>query len=238
MYRAAVLAVLAAGFVAGGTTAPDGAAHPCVRGNELWFRAADRTRLVGHRFGAGTTAIILAHQSGASDLCEWVPYARALAEQGYFVFPFDFRNHGFSQRRRYNASLRLPGDVAAAARALRRLGKQKILLVGSSMGGIASLVAAANVRAPVDGVVSLSAPARYRALNAVPSVARLRLPVLYISAENDDDGRFATDARRLYAATATTEKRLEIVPGELHGVELLEQTAEVRELVERFLRSR
>ncbi|HKP18220.1 MAG TPA: hypothetical protein VJT84_07055, partial [Gaiellaceae bacterium] len=77
-----------------GAATPAAPAHPCVRGNELWFDTADGVKLVGHRFGGvrpGTkTTVVLAHQAEA-DLCQWVPYARKLAAQGYFVFPFDFR---------------------------------------------------------------------------------------------------------------------------------------------------
>jgi len=62
---AAVLALSAS--TAG--AAPQRAAHDCVKGGELWFNAADGTRLVGHRFGKGSTAVILTHQS-EGDLCD------------------------------------------------------------------------------------------------------------------------------------------------------------------------
>ena len=92
---AAVCLVLAP---AGGT----GTSHACVNANELWFRAADGTRLVGHRFGGAKpgarTAVVMAHMS-VGDLCQWVPFARRLARQRAFAFPFDLRGHGFSEGR-------------------------------------------------------------------------------------------------------------------------------------------
>lgn len=230
--RFAALLIAALGFVAG-SAAPRGAAHPCVRGNELWFRAGDGTRLVGHRFGSGTAAIVLGHQSG-SDLCEWVPYARRLAARGYFVFAFDFRGHGFS---RYGREIRLGGDVTAAVKAVRRLGKRSVVVVGASMGGVAAVVGAANAQPPLDAVVSLSAPADFRGIDAVRAARRLRVPVLYVAADGDQGGRFAADARRLYAATAATAKRLEIVGGDAHGIAML-RDANVRGLVEQFVGSR
>src|SRR5919204_6511645 len=111
-----ILAVLAALLLGG---APPGGASPnrdaCVRSNPVRFRAADGTRLVGARFGRGTTAVVLAHQSNG-DVCQWTPYARRLAPLGYLAFPFDFRGHGDSQWRPYPASRRLAGDVSAAVK--------------------------------------------------------------------------------------------------------------------------
>jgi pimeloyl-ACP methyl ester carboxylesterase len=221
-----------------GQAAPQVADHSCVKGRELWFYAADRTKLVGHRFGVqGHTTVILAHQSNG-DLCEWVPYARRLAGLGYFVFPFDFRNHGFSQKRR-NFANRLPADVGAALRAVRKLGSKKVFLVGSSMGGIATLMASPSVPPPLAGVISLSAPDHFHALGAVPSVRKLKVPVLYVASEDDRAGEydFALEARTMYEATAAADKQLELLPGAAHGIALLTGSAAVRGLVEGFLSS-
>ena len=65
------------------------------------------------------------------------------------------------------------------------------------------------------------------------------LPVLYVASEDDVSGQyaFAEDARKMFAATAATDKRLEIVPGSLHGIALLGTSPRVKSLVEGFLRS-
>lgn len=239
MGRVLGLALLAAVVAAAGASArSEQATHGCVSGGEVRFVAADGTRLVGHRFGKGTTAVILGHQSDG-DLCEWLPYARRLAGLGYFAFAIDFRGSGLSQPRTGAAADRLPADLAAAAKALRRLGKRKVFFVGASMGGIASLVAGASVVPPVDGVVSLSAPARFRGMDAVRSAPKLRVPVLYLAAEGDDNAGydFSEDARAMHAATAAADKRLEILPGRLHGIALLAGAPRARSLVERFLKT-
>lgn len=229
----AVLAVAAS--TAGAAT--HGAKHACVRGGELWFHAADGTKLVGHRLGTGTTAVILAHQS-EGDLCDWLPYARRLARQGYFAFPIDFRGYGFSEARTGAAANRFPTDLAAATKALRKLGKRKVFLVGASMGGIASLVAAANVTPAVDGVVGISSPARFRGMDALESARRLHVPVLYLAAEGDDNAGFdfSKDAEAMHSATASTDKKLQVLPGALHGIELIAGSARARAAVERFLK--
>ena len=90
-----ITTLLALAASTAGGAAPQRPAHDCVRGGELFFNAADGTKLVGHRFGRGTTAVILTHQS-EGDLCDWLPYAKRLAGKGYFAFPIDFRGYGFS----------------------------------------------------------------------------------------------------------------------------------------------
>jgi alpha-beta hydrolase superfamily lysophospholipase len=214
--------------------------HSCVKANELWFRAADGTRLVGHRFGGkrpgSRTAVVLAHQSNGS-LCEWEPYARRLAARGLFAFPFDLRGHGESKGRQDFGRLGL--DVAGAVRAVRSLGARRVVVVGASLGGIAGVVGAANARPPVSGLVAVSAPAEIAGrLNALPAAARLAVPTLYLAAEGDQSPPydFAADAQRLYDATGTSEKRVEVEPGSLHGVALVAGSARVRALVEAFLR--
>lgn len=237
MKRAFLLVAVLAAAASTAAAATQRAEHSCVRGGELRFKAADGTKLVGHRFGTGTTAVILAHQS-AGDLCDWLPYARRLASRGYFVFPIDFRGYGSSQPRTGAAATRFAGDLAAATKAVRKLGKKKVFLVGASMGGIASLVAAANVVPAVDGVVSVSAPAQFNGMDAVKTAPRLQVPVLYVAAEGDDYGDFSKDAKEMHAVTASADKRLELLPGALHGIELMAGSARAKALVEGFLAGR
>ncbi len=236
MRRAFLLVAVLALAASTAGAATQRAEHSCVRGGELWFYAADGTKLVGHRFGNGTTAVILAHQS-EGDLCDWLPYARRLASKGYFVFPVDFRGYGFSQARTGAAANRFAADLAAATNALRKLGKKKVFLVGASMGGIAALVAGVNVTPAVTGVVAVSAPARFRGMDAVKTAPRLRVPVLYLAAEGDDNAGydFSQDAETMHAATASADKRLEVLPGSLHGIALMAGSARAKAAVEGFL---
>jgi pimeloyl-ACP methyl ester carboxylesterase len=236
MRRAILLAVMVAVAASTAAAATQRAEHACVRGGELWFYAGDGTKLVGHRFGKGTTAVILAHQSEGS-LCDWLPFARQLARQGYFVFPVDFRGYGFSQRRTGAAANRFAGDLAAATKALRKLGKRKVFLVGASMGGIASLVAAVNVSPAIEGVVSISSPSQFRGMDALKSAPRLRVPVLYLAAADDDNAGydFSRDAEAMHAATAAVDKRLEVLPGSLHGIALVAESPQAKALIRAFL---
>jgi len=237
MTRLLLLVALLALAASTAGAAPQRAGHDCVQGGELWFYAADKTKLVGHRFGKGTTAVILGHQSGG-DLCEWLPYARRLARLGYFVFPIDFRGHGMSGYRGPASAHRLAADLAAATKALRKLGKKKVFFVGASMGGLAAIVGGANTKPAVDGVVSLSAPADFMGMNGLAAAPRLRVPVLYLAAEGDDNSGFdfSKDAQAMYARTAAADKRLEVLPGRAHGIGLLSSSVRAKTLVESFLK--
>jgi pimeloyl-ACP methyl ester carboxylesterase len=239
--RLAVFALaLGALLAAGVQPASPAGAHQCVQKNELWFRAGDGTKLVGHRFGGkrpgARTAVILAHMS-EGDLCVWVPYARRLAARGFFVFPFDFRGHGLSHGLENHS--KSPADVAAAVRSVRALGARKVVVVGASLGGVAAVVAAPRLRPAVQGIVSVSGPAAIPGeLNARPVAPRLRVPTLYVAAEQDQSGSydFAAEARELHDATGTPERRIVLVGGSLHGTFLVDRSSRVRSVLERFLR--
>jgi alpha-beta hydrolase superfamily lysophospholipase len=226
------------GALAGGAgSAPS---HACVQKDELWFRAGDGTKLVGHRFGGkkpGTRpVVVLAHMS-EGDLCVWAPYARSLAKQGIWAFPFDLRGHGFSEGARDHS--KAAADVLAAVRAVRKLGARRVVVAGASLGGIAAVVAAPRVKPPLAGIVSVSGPAAIAGeLNARPVAPKVRVPTLYLVAADDANGPydFAAESQELYAATGTAEKKLLVVPGSLHGTFLVGGSPSVRKLLTRFVR--
>jgi pimeloyl-ACP methyl ester carboxylesterase len=176
--------------------------------------------------GQGRTGVVLGHQAG-SDLCEWMPRARALARSGRQVLAFDFGPSGHIKQ-----------DMLAAAAELRRRGVTRMVLVGSSMGGTAAIAAAAEITPPVAGVVSLSGPEEYRGADAATAAPKLRVPVLFVVAH--DDPPFADDARALYKAVPGHDKRLVVLQGGGHGTSLLEfgdQAARVRAELVRFLQA-
>lgn len=199
----------------------DSCATGAERASALRFFAADDTPLLGVVVGSGPRGVVLAHgQNG--DFCEWLPYARELAATGYRVLAYDARGYG----------LRVDLDMAAAIEALRRAGSGHVIAMGSSMGAIAALIGSASLPSPPEAVVSLSAPASYGPLNALSAVARLPVPTFFGASEQDDP--FVGDARLLYAASAATEKRLDILPGGAHGSAMLQDPG-FRSRVEAFI---
>ena len=112
-----------------------------------------------------------------------------------------------------------------------------MLLVGASLGANAVVAAGAEAKPPVDGVVSLSAPATFR-LDAVSAAKRLDVPVLFAAGDVDEGGIYRTDAKDpVPAPTAaptrrspscrrpSTASRSSAIPGQ------------ARTQVERFLRA-
>jgi pimeloyl-ACP methyl ester carboxylesterase len=202
-------------------------AKACLEAGERAFRfPTPDGPTAGVVLGRGRTGLVLGHQVG-SDLCEWLPRARALAGQGRKVLAFDF-----------GPAAHIAGDMAAAAAELRRRGVTRLVLVGSSMGGTAAVAAAARITPPVAGVVSLSGPEEYRGADAAAAAPRLRMPALFVAAE--DDPPFADAARALYRAAPGPDKRLLLLQGGGHGTALLEfgdQAPRARRALDQFLRA-
>jgi predicted alpha/beta-hydrolase family hydrolase len=176
------------------------------------FTAADGVSLRGHVFGTGQVGIVLAHMYPA-DQTSWFDTAQELAAKGYLVLTFDFRGYGESSG---SKQIELIGrDVEAAIAQIRSLGAASVGLVGASMGGTASLVAAAEV--PVDAVATLSAPVEFQGLSASQAVAGVVAPKLFLAEEKDVG---ATGAEQL-DDLAMPPKEMEIFPGSDHGTDML-----------------
>ena len=217
--RLLMLAAVCATVLAGASTgnAEHFARDFCLQKGEtaVRLRASDGAPIYGIEVGKGKIGVVLGHQF-LSDHCEWMDFARELARKGYRALAIDFRGNGFS---RGANGPRLDLDVAAAAARLRADGATRIKLVGSSMGGTAVLVAASRIRPAVDGVLSLSGPARYSGMDAVQAVRRSKVPVRFLA--DTKDGAFATDARTLEQAAVAKDKGILLFADGLHGQQLM-----------------
>jgi len=178
------------------------------RRSALRFFASDDTPLVGVVVGAGPRGVVLAHSSDG-DFCSWLPYARQLAASGHRVLAYDSRS-----------GMRVDLDMVAAIEAMRRIGSEHVIAGGSSIGAAGALIGSTALAVPPAAVVSLSAPASYGPLRALPAVRRLHAPVFFAASAEDEP--FASDARAMYAASTSSGRRLEILPGAAHGERMLE----------------
>lgn len=125
-----------------------------------------------------------------------------LKRYGYSVMAFDFYGHGESEgsleKMTISTGIR---NVIDAAKYTRKLGYKKIILVGSSFGGLCSVLAAPKIK-PV--ALILKAPAldyskikfenkgdgfvkEYKKHNAYQSARRIRCPVLIVHGNKDGD---------------------------------------------------
>jgi pimeloyl-ACP methyl ester carboxylesterase len=199
------------------------------------FVAGDGARLHGDMIGTGDTTIVLAHQ-WPNSLCGWFPYAAELAKAGFSVLPFDHRTSGS----------RLDLDVVAAVDQAKARGATKVVAMGASLGGAATLVAAGRDCFPVSGIVSVSGETDLRRygrgvppLYAVPYASRIAAPLLVVGSE--DDGLITkSQVDALLARASSQWKRAVLIDGHLHGWTLLQgpdANAEVRQAVMSFLKS-
>ena len=181
-------------------------------GAAVTFSSTGDVTLSGRLFGTGPDGVVLAHMYPA-DQTSWFPYAERLAAAGYRVLTFDFRGYGTSTGGKDIA--KIDQDVEAAVRKVKAEGAQRVALVGASMGGTASLIAAGRV--PVVGVATLSAPVEFMGLDARSAVPQVSAPKLFLAAEKDVGAAGARELDRL----AAPPKTLVLYPGSDHGTALL-----------------
>ena len=168
------------------------------------FESRDGVTLEGRLFGDGSTGVVLSHMQPA-DQRSWFAFANRLADQGYLVLTYDFRGYcpggdgGCSQGERQISAIWQ--DVLGAIDFVRSQGATTVALVGASMGGTASLVAAGQ-----EGRTSQwSSPSRHR-----PSIEGLDADAALLQ---------RVDANKLFiagvgdaAAAASAEQLYEIAP--------------------------
>jgi dienelactone hydrolase len=232
----------------GGGSSPSPPPHPTVaaqcrtqwedgKGTQVWFTDTAGASIGGVEMGSGTTGVVLAHEAG-SDSCRWIPYGLELAAAGYRVLAFDFSGSGVSPDLPDNDSH--DGNVLGALAFLRHEGATKAVLMGASMGGTASLVAASKASPPVAGVVSLSAALSYESMDAYSAAGELAVPVLFVAGTADED--FSVTAHTLYEATPGSAKTLLLLQDSaMHGTALLapglDDSVKVRAAIQDFLKA-
>jgi pimeloyl-ACP methyl ester carboxylesterase len=200
------------------------------------FSSTDGVHLEGRLFGAGNAiAVVLSHMKPA-DQSSWWDFADRLANDGFMALTYDFRGYcpggtaGCSGGRKDVSSIWQ--DVLGAIAYVRSRGASRVMLVGASMGGTASLVAASQPAADVAAVITLSAPTSIEGLAATPDVlTRVGGAKLFIAGLGDPTG--AADAAQQLYAQAPPPKRIEIVTANDHGTDLL--TGSQAEVIRTFV---
>jgi pimeloyl-ACP methyl ester carboxylesterase len=189
---------------------------------QVTFASADGVRLSGRLFGEGRVGVVLSHMLPA-DQTSWWDFARELAGKGYLALTYDFRGYcpggdaGCSQGRRDIAAIWR--DVLGAIDEVRSAGATRVTLLGASMGGTASLVAASKPGVDVAAIVTLSAPTSIEGLVAdADTLATVRAAKLFVAGTGDPQA--AESAQELYRS-APQPKRVDVVTSNDHGTDLL-----------------
>ena len=181
----------------------------------MTFVTADGLMLEGRRFGTGTDFVVLGHMLPAS-MESWFDFARRLAEDGYSAIAFNFRGYGQSDGDGFAVDI----DTVAAIDHALDLGAGQVFVIGASMGGTGAV--AAGAARQVAGVVTLSAPARFRGVDAVAAASSLTAPALLIAARND--GPYPGDAEAI--RTAGDGIDVLVLDGAQHGTNLFRDHGE------------
>jgi dienelactone hydrolase len=158
-----------------------------------------------------------------SDQTSWWGFAEDLADEGYLVLTYNARGYCPGAMGGCSGGEQDLGeiwrDVVGAVGFLRSEGAQRVSLVGASMGGTASLYAAAQEDLQLEAIVTLSAPAAFEGMDLTPDVlTRVDAAKLFVAGL--DDGPYADDAQRLYD-TSPPPKRVEILTTGDHGTDVL-----------------
>jgi uncharacterized protein len=202
------------------------------------FDSADGVPLEGRLFGEGSVGVVLSHMRPA-DQTSWWDFAEELADEGYLVLTYDFRGYcpggvgGCSEGEQDLGQIWR--DVLGAVDFIRSRGARQVALIGASMGGTASLVAAAEQGVAADVVVTLSAPASFEGMALTPQVlTKVTAAKLFVA--GNGDGSAPDDAQALYAASPTP-KRVEILTTDDHGTDILDgnQSGRARTMILTYL---
>lgn len=213
---ALILAGCGASSADAGGPAPTPTAAPTAppQPGTFYFATSDGVTLDGEIFGRGKTALIFSNGKGLT-MGTWETVAQALATHGYMSFLYDYRGLGQSQGR--DDPARRENDLRAAAASARAHGADKIVLIGSSFGGLISGTLAQEVHA--EAIVLLSAPLRDSGISLSDEELRaLTMPKLLMTSTRDS--AFISTTQHIYDVSPQP-KQILIYPGKDHGMAIL-----------------
>lgn len=220
-------AILRGGALTSTPAAPTPAAALSA-GQAVTFTTDDGVVLGGTVYGSGTRAVIFSN-IGSGLQPDWQELPRLVAQHGDVALTYDWRGFGASGGQQdYSLSQK---DLAAAIRLIRARGAKQIVLVGASLGGMASLMNAAIPE--LAGLVVLSSPQQAPHFIVTPEeVAAITAPKLFVASRQDTT--VAYSATTALYDLASRPKTLLTYAGAAHGTDIL-KTADHDDLVQRIL---
>jgi pimeloyl-ACP methyl ester carboxylesterase len=233
-----LLAALASGC---GTSRGDEADAPPGAAEKVTFEAADGVKLVGRLYGHGEVGVALAHMGRAGDmLLDWAPLSDELAKRGYMALAYNRRGVCTTPGRECSEGpddfASSWNDVVGAADHLRARGANEVVLVGASVGAMASLHALTKEGLEASAFIEIGGVNHESGY----SFSRCDLQVLEghkLFVSSIDDMYDAADAAREWHRWAKEPKQLELLRGYEHGTDMLiAGQPTVRPLTELMLR--
>ncbi len=139
-----------------------------------YFLTANKLRV------SGTRAIILSNE-GDNDSSRWLPIAQRLAQQGYLVLTFNYRDQGNSLDQLAVHSL---ADLRAAIAFMRARNVSKLVLIAASLGALDTVKVATVEK--FDAIVVISAPTGFQEVQLQDSELRkISVPKLFVTSEDN-----------------------------------------------------
>ncbi len=187
----------------------------------------DEKSINGYYYGSGDIAIIFSNMD-TNDQNEWNPIINDLISDRYLGFTYAYTEQIDDQSETLE-------EVISFARGM---GAKKIVLVGASRGGVASIkVAARHVNNDsIAGVVAISAPIEYEGTIFYndDELNGIRIPKLLLNSERDD----GADDNRKMIEIFREPKELLFYPGDAHGTEFFDKEREsIIKKMESFIKS-
>jgi hypothetical protein len=222
--RSAVTSLLQAPRTPVAAPPVDGCVTGALRRKVIAFRSTDGVPLHGVLLGSGQNGIVLG-EDVLDNLCNWLPFARTLAQRDYRVLAYDARP-GLPQtavirgQRLQRLRLHLDRDVVGAERELVRRGVRRVLVGGAGpFGGPAAMTAAAHIpRSVLAGVAVLSSPRQSAGMDAGAAARRVTAPSFFGVGSRDP---LVGEMRKLYRVSAGKPKQLVVVRSSGFGTDLL-----------------
>ncbi len=161
---------------------------------------------------------------GDNDPTAWEGFAPTLADAGYTVLTYAYRYPTRSSNLDATMARGAVDDLAGAVTFLRQQGSRRLILIGASLGGMATAKLAARVRA--DAVVVIASPGDRQAafqLRIEPAeLTAITAPKLFVASDDDPNVDIA-ETRALFDQ-AREPKQWQTYPSTAHGTQLLATT--------------
>ena len=149
----------------------------------------------------------------------WKKPAERVAQRGYSALTYDNRYWVSDARIDDKLRAQAPEDLRAAMKFIREQGAQRIVLIGASLGSMASAKVAAETNPAA--VVLMASPidrTNLPFLVTCDDIGAIASPKRFMVAEKDVNG-FTEDVKKMYAI-ASAPKAVETWAGTAHGTDV------------------
>jgi pimeloyl-ACP methyl ester carboxylesterase len=169
----------------------------------------------GRLYGSGPEAVIFSNMD-TNDQNEWAPIVNELVPYAHMILTYDYVQLRDDQS----------GTLEDAIAFVKDIGAERVILIGASRGGVASVKVASRSHDGIIGIAAISAPIEYEGTVFYSSeeLGAIKVPKLLINSEHDEG---VNGTRRMFEIVHDPKEML-ILPGNGHGTEIF---ADQRELL-------